>query len=102
MTTDDDCRAGRTVVDLQVIGTVAHKQRSPSSIVPGWQAASPWVTDRSHHLWSLELHMDGHDATVGSVGVVDDVGAGFTDSDEHIVDDARCCAGCGQPAAQRI
>jgi hypothetical protein len=77
------------MINTDVIGAAAHNQPSPPSTITAWPAPPAGIPDGSHHIWQLKLQMHRKNATVRSVGVLYDIGARLTDSNEQVSGCAR-------------
>jgi hypothetical protein len=79
--------SGGAMIDSQIVAAVPHEQRPASSVLTVLTAGrepAACVADGGEHIRQLELHMHCHGAATRSVGMLNGIGAGFTDGDEQV------------------
>jgi len=80
------------MIDPQIIGTMAHQQRSPSSISHRRRPPLTRICDGRDQVRPLKTQMYVHSATLGSIGMVHNIGTRITHSNQHIINNTRACA----------
>jgi hypothetical protein len=101
---DDDGGSGRAMIDSQIVAAVPHEQRPASSVLTVLTAGrepAACVADGGEYIRQLELHMHCHGAATRSVGVLNGIGACFTDGDKQVGNRLRRGTDRRQPAAHR-